>query len=160
MQISSSSSLTDKIFTILDDAKAEDIKIIDLRNKSSVADYFVISTCRSSRHADATADDLARKLKDLGVKNLVVTIGEGGCILINDDYCEQIEGVKVDVIDSTGAGDAFNAGLAVALSEGMSILDSLKFANCCGAVVCTKYGVVSALGYREEINELFNKSYK
>ena len=62
-KISSSSSLTDKIFSILDDAKAEDIKIIDLRNKSSVADYFVISTCRSSRHADATADDLSRKLK-------------------------------------------------------------------------------------------------
>ena len=68
-EISSSSSLTDKIFSILDDAKAEDIKIIDLRNKSSVADYFVISTCRSSRHADATADDLARKLKKLGFKN-------------------------------------------------------------------------------------------
>ena len=69
IKISSSSSLTDKIFSILDDAKAEDIKIIDLRNKSSVADYFVISTCRSSRHADATADDLARKLKKLGFKN-------------------------------------------------------------------------------------------
>ena len=69
IKISSSPSLTDKIFSILDDAKAEDIKIIDLRNKSSVADYFVISTCRSSRHADATADDLARKLKKLGFKN-------------------------------------------------------------------------------------------
>ena len=103
--------------------------------------------------------DLARELKDLGVKNLVVTVGEGGCILINDDYCEQIQGVKVDVVDTTGAGDAFNAGLAVSLAEGMSILDSLKFANCCGAVACTKYGVVSALGYREEINELFKKTY-
>ena len=61
--------MTDKIFSILDDAKAEDIKIIDLRNKSSVADYFVISTCRSSRHADSTADDLSRKLKKLGFKN-------------------------------------------------------------------------------------------
>ncbi len=69
IKINSSSSLTNKIFSILDDAKAEDIKIIDLRNKSSVADYFVISTCRSSRHADATADDLARKLKKLGYKN-------------------------------------------------------------------------------------------
>ena len=69
IKISSSSSLTDKIFNILDDAKAEDIKIIDLRNKSSVADYFVISTCRSTRHADATADDLARKLKKLGFKS-------------------------------------------------------------------------------------------
>ncbi|SVD71055.1 uncharacterized protein METZ01_LOCUS423909, partial [marine metagenome] len=38
------------------------------QNKSSVADYFIISTCRSTRHANATADDLARKLKKLGFK--------------------------------------------------------------------------------------------
>ena len=69
IQISSSSSLTDKIFSILDDAKAEDIKIIDLRNKSSVADYFIISTCRSTRHADATADELLKQLKKLGIKS-------------------------------------------------------------------------------------------
>ena len=68
-EISSSSSLTDKIFSILDDAKAEDIKVIDLRKKSSVADFFVISTCRSTRHADATASEVSRQLKKLGYKN-------------------------------------------------------------------------------------------
>ena len=40
-----------------------------MRNKSSVADYFIISTCRSTRHADATADELAKQLKKLGYKN-------------------------------------------------------------------------------------------
>ena len=69
-KINSSSSLTDKIYSILDNAKTEDIKIIDLRNKSSVADYFIISTCRSTRHADATADELSKRLKKLGYKNL------------------------------------------------------------------------------------------
>ena len=68
-KISSSSLLTDKIFRILDDSKAEDIKIIDLRKKSSVADYFVISTCRSTRHADATANEVSKQLKKLGYKN-------------------------------------------------------------------------------------------
>ena len=68
-KINSSSSLTDKIYSILDDAKTEDIKIIDLRNKSSVADYFVISTCRSTRHTDATADELSKQLKKFGYKN-------------------------------------------------------------------------------------------
>ena len=68
-EISSSSSLTDKIFSILDDAKAEDIKVIDLRKKSSVADFFVISTCRSTRHADATANEVSKQLKKLGYKN-------------------------------------------------------------------------------------------
>ena len=68
-KISSSFSLTDKIYSILDDAKAEDIKVIDSRKKSSVADFFVISTCRSTRHADATADEVSKQLKKLGYKN-------------------------------------------------------------------------------------------
>ena len=61
--------MTNTIFSILDDAKAENIKVIDLRNKSSVADYFIISTCRSTRHADATADELAKQLKKIGLKS-------------------------------------------------------------------------------------------
>ncbi len=54
--------------SILDDAKAENLKVIDLSNKSSIADSFIIATCRSSKHSDATADDLVRKLKKLGIK--------------------------------------------------------------------------------------------
>ena len=68
-KISTLSSLTNTIFSILDNAKNEDIKIIDLKNKSSVADYFIISTCRSTRHADATADELIKQLKNLGIKS-------------------------------------------------------------------------------------------
>ena len=40
-----------------------------MRSKSSVADYFIISTCRSTRHADATADELLKQLKTLGLKS-------------------------------------------------------------------------------------------
>ena len=60
-------SLTDTIFGILDDAKTEDIKIIDLKNKSSIADSFMIATCRSTRHANSTADELTKKLKKIGI---------------------------------------------------------------------------------------------
>ena len=61
-------NLTNQIFNILDDAKTENIKIVDLKNKSSIADSFVIATCRSTRHANATADELTRKLKKIGIK--------------------------------------------------------------------------------------------
>ena len=64
----SKSLLSENILSILDDAKAENLKVIDLSNKSSIADIFIIATCRSTRHADSTADDLIRKLKKLGVK--------------------------------------------------------------------------------------------
>ena len=62
-----SSNLTEKIRVFLDDAKAEKIEIIDIRNRASFADAFVIATCRSSRHADATADELTKRLKKQGI---------------------------------------------------------------------------------------------
>ena len=51
----------------MDDAKTENIKIVDLKNKSSNADAFIIATCRSTRHANATADELTKKLKKIGI---------------------------------------------------------------------------------------------
>lgn len=61
-------SISNQIISILDDAKAENLKIIDLTNKSSIADSFIIATCRSTRHADSTADELVRRLKKIGIK--------------------------------------------------------------------------------------------
>ena len=66
-RISTSSSLTEIIFGILDDAKTENIKIVNLKNKSSIADVFMIATCRSTRHANATSDELTKKLKKIGI---------------------------------------------------------------------------------------------
>ena len=61
-------SISNKIVSILDDAKAENLKVIDLTNKSSIADFFIIATCRSTKHADSTADELVRSLKKIGIK--------------------------------------------------------------------------------------------
>ena len=60
--------ISNKIISILDSAKAENLKIIDLTNKSSIADSFIIATCRSTKHADSTADELIRRLKKVGIK--------------------------------------------------------------------------------------------
>ena len=67
IRINTSLSLNDRIVKILDDAKAEKINIVNLKNKSSIADAFIIATCRSTRHASATADDLLEKLKKFGI---------------------------------------------------------------------------------------------
>ena len=60
--------MVDVVSNILDASKAEKINIIDIHHKTSVADYFVIATCRSTRHASATADELIKKLKQIGIK--------------------------------------------------------------------------------------------
>ena len=52
---------------ILDDSKAEKINIVDIHHKTSIADYFIIATCRSTRHANSIADELIKKLKKNGI---------------------------------------------------------------------------------------------
>ncbi len=99
--------------------------------------------------------DLAHRLQQRGVKNLIVTMGEEGALVMTADGVERVPAVSVDVVDTTGAGDAFNAGLAVALAEGWDLLDAVRFATCTGALACTKLGVIPALATREQAEALF-----
>ena len=59
--------MVDVVNNILDDLKAEKINIVDIHHKTSIADYFVIATCRSTRHTNATAEELIKKLKPIGI---------------------------------------------------------------------------------------------
>ena len=65
--INKDKNLVVTINNFLEDAKTEQIVVIDIRNKSSFADTFIIATCRSRRHADATADELTLYLKKRGI---------------------------------------------------------------------------------------------
>ena len=60
-------ALLEKIVRWLDDAKAEKIVTIDLAGKSSIGDFMVVATGRSDRHVGAIAEQIGRKLKDLGL---------------------------------------------------------------------------------------------
>ena len=65
-QPSSAVALEEMILTRLDDDKAQDIVVIDLKDKSSVADTMVVASGRSHRHVGALADHILRALKDAG----------------------------------------------------------------------------------------------
>ena len=75
-------------------------------------------------------------------------MGEKGALILTKDGMEHVEGVQAEVIDTTGAGDAFNAGLAVALAEGKGLAAAVTFANRCGAFACQALGVIPALATR------------
>ncbi len=97
--------------------------------------------------------DLARRLRARGVGNLIVTMGEKGALILTEDGMETVDGVPVEVVDTTGAGDAFNAGLAVALAEGKSLSAAVHFANRCGAFACRALGAVTALATRAMVDQ-------
>jgi ribokinase len=66
----------------------------------------------------------------------------------------------VDVVDTTGAGDAFNAALAVALGEGRELVESVQLANCAGALACTKLGAIPSIGRRDAVFGLWERTYR
>lgn len=104
--------------------------------------------------------ELAGELRRRGVRNVVVTLGRTGALVLTDDLDIMVPAVPVDVVDTTGAGDAFNSGFAVALAEGRDIVDAVRFGVCCGGLACTALGVISGLPDRARADALFEKAKK
>lgn len=100
-----------------------------------------------------------KKLIESGVKELVVTLGEKGCIYITESRTQSFAAYKVKSVDTTAAGDAFNGALAVSLSRGESMEKAIEFAMKVGAMTVTKEGAQTSLPYKEEVNE-FNSWLK
>jgi len=97
----------------------------------------------------------ARKAADIisekGVDNVVITMGAQGAFIKEKDEYYTVEAVKVTAIDTTAAGDSFSGTLCVGLSEGKSILDSVKFAARVAAITVTRMGAQSSIPYRNEL---------
>lgn len=96
----------------------------------------------------------ARSLLRQGARSVVVTMGEDGALLCRAEGATHIAAPKVSVVDTTGAGDAFAAGLAVALGEGKSWRDAAAFAVCCGSLACTVAEVIPSLPSREQVERM------
>ncbi|MCD6571597.1 MAG: ribokinase [Deltaproteobacteria bacterium] len=98
------------------------------------------------------AKKAAYVLMDKGVGNMIITLGSKGALVVTASTEKFIESRKVHVVDTTGAGDAYNGGLATALAEGMDIFEAAAFANAVGALSVTKIGTAPAMPYREDLN--------
>lgn len=104
--------------------------------------------------------ELAQKLRSYGVGNLIVTRGAAGALILAETGLAEVPGLTVDVVDTTGAGDAFNAGLAMALAEGKPLVEAVRYATCAGAIACTRLGVIPALGNRAQVDQFYARHYQ
>jgi ribokinase len=102
--------------------------------------------------------ELALRLRERGVGCLIVTLGARGALIVTAAEVRSVPGVPVPVVDTTGAGDAFNAGLALALAEGKPLPEAVRFAVCAGALACTRLGVIPAMGSRKDVDQLYAAS--
>ncbi|AFZ20325.1 ribokinase [Allocoleopsis franciscana] len=103
------------------------------------------------------AVEAGRYLVEQGVKNAFVKLKDGGCVLVNSEQVVHIPPTPVDVVDATGAGDAFAGGLAVAVVEGKSLLDAACLATAASHAAVTQYGSQPAYPTRTQLDALFEQ---
>lgn len=96
-------------------------------------------------------EDLALSLLDLGVENAILTVGANGVIWASKDGAKRIPALKVDVVDSVGAGDAFNAGLAVGLSEKRPMTEAIAMGITAASLSTRVRETIDSYPYREEV---------
>lgn len=99
-----------------------------------------------------SAADAARRLVRLGARTVVVKLGSSGAMLVTADGPKHFPSCQVDVVDPTGAGDAFTAALTVQLAAGARIDEAIQYANVAGALAVTKLGAQPSLPTRQEID--------
>lgn len=102
----------------------------------------------SEEAADKAADWFFSK----GVKNVLITLGGRGVYINTGDKKGIIPAYKVNAVDTTGAGDAFNGGLLAALAEGKDLWEAAVFANALAALSVQKIGTTPSMPVREEID--------
>jgi ribokinase len=94
----------------------------------------------------------ADRLLAKGVGAAVITLGEKGALFHDAASSEHVPAITVgDVVETTGAGDAFNGGLAVALSRGLAPLDAVRFANAVAGISVTRPGTAPSMPSLEEV---------
>jgi ribokinase len=100
----------------------------------------------------------AEGLRARGARNVIVKMGEQGALLVGEKLEHFWPVVPVQAVDTTAAGDAFNAAFAVALAAGQSIIDAGRFAAAAAACSVTRPGAQPSMPVRSEVEALLNKS--
>jgi ribokinase len=100
-----------------------------------------------------SAEQAARALLARGVKNVIVTLGEKGALAVSWDQTSHVDTYKVNVVDTTAAGDAFIGGFASGLLHGQDLNKAVKYGNACGALAVTKFGAQPSLPTKEDVEK-------
>ncbi len=98
-----------------------------------------------------SAKRAALLLKEKGVQNIIITMGAAGAFVLSNEYEGIVETPKVKAVDTTAAGDTFNGALAVFLSEGKSMLESVELASKAASISVTRSGAQASVPLRGEV---------
>ncbi len=144
------------VTTVLNPAPAVDLRDVDLSavdvltpNETEARLTVGLPPDSSVPNADIAAQLLAR-----GARAVVMTLGEDGAEVFTADGSTRVPAHRVDVVDSNGAGDSFNAGLSVALGEGRDLAGAAAFAGAVAGLCCEEWETVPSYRTRAQVEQL------
>ena len=130
----------------------------------SLADIIIPNETELSLLTDQTvtdtssAEEAAKLLLERGPQTVIVTLGSKGALIVTKTFTQHIPSFKVDVVDTTAAGDAFIGGFATALLENKSLEEAVKYGCACGALATTKFGAQPSLPTREKVEKFISQT--
>ena len=143
--------------TILNPAPArkiqkEDFVLLDFFTPNETEIEFYLN---KKIKTDKDIKNAAKEFLDMGVKNIIITLGAKGVYFENKDESYFINALKLkdEVVDTTGAGDAFNGAFAVALANDLKYKDALIFANKVAGISTTRLGAASSMPTLKEVDK-------
>lgn len=142
------------VMTILNTAPVQPVSDETYRCVDLITPNEVEAETLTGIHVE-TEDDACRAAKfffDKGVKQVIITLGSRGVFVATGSEHRIIPAFRVNAVDTTGAGDAFNGGLATALAEGQDLFSACRFANAVAALSVTKIGTALSMPTREEVD--------
>jgi len=130
-----------------------------------LSDYFTPNETEATILAGIPVETLedAEKAAEIflkrGVDTVVITLGENGAYVRNSEINQHVPAFEMgaSVLDTTGAGDAFNGGLAYALANGISLIEAVRFGSATAAISVTRLGTAPSMPLNSEIQDLLNK---
>lgn len=141
------------VSTVLNPAPAVDLRSVDL----TMVDVLTPNETEArvalglDPQTRCGVEELAARLLDLGPRAVVITRGETGALVHTAQETTEVAGFSVDVVDSNGAGDSFNAALAVALGEGQTLAEAARFACVVAALSCEHWETVPSYRTRDQV---------
>ena len=139
--------------TMLDPAPAQSLSAEMLADVDILTPNESEAALLVNEPADSGNAEMARRLLSMGPRAIVLKLGDKGCFYADEVQQFYVPAFPVTAIDSTAAGDVFNAALAVGLTEGRELRDALRFANASAALSTTRAGAQSSVPRRSEVDE-------
>lgn len=110
-----------------------------------LADYVTPNETEAEFYTGIPAENgnlekMARRMQEMGVRNLVITLGGRGAFYSTGEECGTVPPFSIRPVDATAAGDSFNVAFACAIAEGKSLPEAIRMGNAAGALTATRQG--------------------